>query len=340
MAVFLQQLHDFQLRADSPRRPLDWRFRRAIELSRSVAKKRYPRSGDDALVLQYADLLHRLHDHVTFEDFNKIKKRHPDLTEVHVAYATLNKTELALMDGLLLSRSPDPAMVRNQTGLTDTQQMLYRRMFLDVEDRRHMSLFIASQLMEPSRLRNTAVDCREPFDPETPDRTIPLQDEGTLPVRAQCTMRVIGFYSSPIVLEILYTGFLAGTIPGGRDSALRFMIQSTLTNIRRYGLLASGSAPFEKNGLLEVFKLASQLAMAEKEEGQIDIIQNIEALLNQFRPRIGRAATILETENLPPEVFEGAYELDEEEMVAAMQTGAMPRSVTDFQDAEEKEKKP
>ncbi|HBT76312.1 MAG TPA: hypothetical protein DEB39_05165 [Planctomycetaceae bacterium] len=336
MAVFSPQFADYLLRKDAARRPLDWRYQRAIALSRLIARKRYPRSGDDALVSQYADLLHRLNFHSTFEDFARIRKRHPDLIEVHVAYATLNKTELALLDGVLLSQSPDPTFITNQTGLTDRQQQLYRRMFLDVEDRRKMSLFIATQLMEPSRLRGTALGSRTSSTPESPDKQAPVRDDGTLPLRAQCTLRVIGFYSSPIVMELLYTGFLSGTIPCGRDSALRYMVEATLTNIRRHGLFASVEAPFDDKGLLEVFKLASKLAMEEKEEGQIDIIQNIEALFAQFRPRIGVPGTILGQENLPTDVFEGAYELTEDEMVATMQTGKLPQSIIALHDSERK----
>ena len=326
------QLQDFQLRKGAPRRPLDWRFRRAVELSRITPRKRAPRSGDDRLVMQYADLLHRLHGQITYEDFDKIKKRHPDLSEVHLAYATLNKTELALLDALLLSRSPDPVLITNQSGLTASQQKLYRQIFLDVDDRRHMSLFVATQLMEPARLRNAALIGHEFSEPESLDRCDAV-GEGSLPVRAQCTLRVIGFYSSPIVLEMLYAGFLSGTVPAGRDSAMRFLAQSTLTNVRRFGVFASGAVPFEEGGFREVYKLASQLAMEEKDEGQIDIIQNIEALFAQFRPRIGQASTILEREQLPREVFEGEYELSEEEMVAAMRSGTLPPTVADLQEA-------
>jgi hypothetical protein len=239
------------------------------------------------------------------------------------------------LDGVLLSQSPDPTFISNQTGLSERQQQLYRRMFLDVEDRRKMSLFIATQLMEPSRLRGTALGSRIQNSPESPDQQT-VRDDGTLPLRAQCTLRVIGFYSSPIVMELLYTGFLSGTIPCGRDSALRYMVEATLTNIRRHGLFASVEAPFDDKGLIEVFKLASKLAMEEKEEGQIDIIQNIEALFTQFRPRIGVPGKILDRENLPPAVFDGAYELTEDEMVATMQTGTMPQSIVDLQYSEQK----
>ena len=327
MAIHIPHISDFQLRPDFPRRPLDWRFQRAIELGRLPPRKRFPRPSDDSLIMDYADLLYRLNDYTTFEDFTRIKKRHPDLAEVHLAYATMNKTELALLDGLLLSQAMDPIHVRDQSGLTEIQQKFYRRMFLDVEGRRKMSLFIASQLMEPSRLRNTALECRDSSRPESLDRAEIQPENGTLPIRAQCTLRVIGFYSSPIVLELVYTGFLSGTVPAGRDSAMRFLTQTTLTNICRYGVIASGEAPFLKGGMLEVYKLASALAMEEREDGQVDIIQNVEALFTQFRPRIGLASKILEVEQLPREVFAGEYELTEEEMVEAMESGSLPSSI-------------
>lgn len=330
MPVHIRQLADFQLRPDATRRPLDWRFQRAIELAGHPARKRYARSGDDPLTVQYADLLHRLHEHVTFEDFSRIRKRHPDLAEVHLAYATMNKTELALLDGLLLSQSTDPHLIRNQTGLTDRQQNLYRRMFLDIEGRRHMSLFIASQLMEPSRLRNTALECEASRRPESRDRAPLEPEQGSLSLRAQCTLRVIGFYGSPIVLELVYAGFLTGTVPGGRDSAVRFINQSTIANVHRFGLIASGEVPYLKGGMVEVYKIASALAMEEREDSQVDIIANVEALFTQFRPRIGVASKILATEQLPPAVFSGEYELTEEEMVESMQTGRLPRAVQEL----------
>jgi hypothetical protein len=330
MAVYLPQFHDFQLRADAPRRPLDWRFQRAIALGRHAARKRCPEPGDDALVLRYADLLYRLGEHTTVREFAGIRKRHPDLAEVHLAYATMNKTELALFDGLLLSRSADPNLIREQSGLTARQQSLYRSMFLDIEGRRKMSIFIATQLMEPARLRNTALECDPNQNAGSSDQAMFHPENGSLPLRAQCTLRVIGFYSSPVVLELVYSGFLSGTIPAGRDSAVRFLTQTTLTNICRFGVIASGEVPFMKGGMIEVYKLASALAMTEKEDGQIDIIQNVEALFTQFRPRIGGASKILEMERLPREVFQGEYELTESEMVEAMQTGTLPDTIAEL----------
>ena len=323
MSQLTTRLADYQLRNDAPRRPLDWRYRRAVELGRFVPRSRYSRNGDDELVMRYADLLHRLNAHSTFHEFDRIKRRHPDLLEIHAAYATMNKTELALLDGLLLSRTTDPNLVRSQSGLTDHQQQLYRKMFLDIEDRRSMSLFIATQLLEPAKLRGLISEGREPSDPESID-IVGGNGEGTLPVRARSALRIIGFYSSPIVLELLYSGFLTGTIPSGRDSAIRFLNQSSLTNIRRFGFYSSLEVPFAKGGLIEVYRLATQLALEEKEDGQIDIIQNIDALFQQFKPRIGLAGKILEPEKLPHEVFDGEYELTEEEMVETMRTGQMP----------------
>jgi len=338
VAVYLPQFHDFQLRADAPRRPLDWRFQRAVALGRHPVRQRYPEPGDDPLILQYADMLYRLGEHATVREFARIRKRHPDLTEVHLAYATTNKTELALLDGLLLSQSADPNAIREQSGLTDRQQALYRSLFLDIEGRRKMSIFIATQLMEPARLRNTALECDPNRNADMSDQAMFRPENGSLPLRAQCAIRVIGFYSSPIVLELVYAGFLSGTVVVGRDSAIRFLNQTTLTNICRFGVLASGEVPFLKGGMLEVYKLASALAMTEKEDGQIDIIQNVEALFTQFRPRIGGASKILEMERLPRGVFHGEYELTESEMVEAMQTGTLPDTIVELMDTNRDEK--
>ena len=329
MAVFVPQLAEFQLRADFRRRPIDWRFQRAIDLSRFAPRKRYPRSTDDDLIAKYADLLHRLTANSSMEDMSRIQKRHPDLMDVHLAYATMNKTELALMDGLLLSQSVDSTLITRQSGLTPNQQKLYKRMFLDIDDRRDMTMFVASQLMEPTRLRNTALECADVSSPQSMDFNRRVE-RGTMSLRSQCVLRVMGFYSSPIVLELLYTGLQMGTIPVGRDSAVRFIVQSFISNLHRYGQLASAELPHSERGLVEVFKLASRLIMEEKEEGQIDILQNIDALFSEMRPRIGVASKILEAEHLPSEAFSGPYEWTEDEMYEASITGRVPGTILEL----------
>ena len=336
MAVFHSKLADYLLRSDAPRRPLDWRFQRAIELSRYAPRKRYKRAGDDELVVRYADLLHRLDHHSTYRDFERIRRRHPNLTEVHLAYATLNMSELAILDATLLCHAMDPDQIAAQTGLPREQQKIYRRMFLDIEGRRHMSTFIAMQLMEPTRLRGTASEYRDGGNMESVDRPIQAPQQGTLTLGEQCALRVLGFYSSPVLLELVYTGFLGGTVPAGRDSAMRFMGQATLSNIRRSGLLATANIKDIRDGTTTAMKLAVDLAVEEKEDGQFDIIQNIETTVKQFQPRIGHAGTILADEKLPDEVFDGNYELTEEEMVYASETGTMPGSVAAMKNAERK----
>jgi hypothetical protein len=327
MPVYVPQVYDFLLRTDAARRPLDWRFQRAVELSRNAPRHRYARRGDDEVISRYADLLYRVTDHTSFDDFARIRKRHPDLAEVYVAYAVMNKTELALMDGLLLSRSVDPNLVRKQSGLTDAQQKLYKKLFLDVDDRRDMSIFIASQLMEPSRLRGTALEKKEGTDPEAVDHIKQPADNGTLSLRAQCTLKVIGFYSSPVVLEMVYSGFLMGTIPGGRDSAVRFINQAALSSVRGTGYLAMRELAALPEGIMEIFKMAGKLAVEEKEEGQTDIIESVEAFFGLVRPRIGCAGTILQTEQTPEFVFDMPYEYADGEIIEARDSGNTPATI-------------
>jgi hypothetical protein len=316
------RFYDFQLQKDFNRRPLDWRFRRSLELSRIRGNRRFPRSGDDPLVKRYAEMLWRLNDTSTFEDLNKIRKRYPDLFEIHLVYSTVNQSELALLDGLMLSRSTDPKLISQQSGLTETQQRDYKKMFLDVDDRRHMSLFIASQLMEPCRLRGSLSDSQETEDPTKPysRESENSRQNGSLSLQAQCVLRVIGFYSSPVVLELLYSGMLTGNVPAGRDSAMRFISQSTLVNIRRHGVLSSFGFPESQDGLHAVFQLAAKLAVEEKETGQIDIIQNIEALLKNFRPRIGNVGEILEEDGIAQHHVSEFIEPTEEDMYRLQQT--------------------
>ena len=326
MSLFIPQFLDYQLRADYRRRPLDWRFQRAVQLSRFVPRRRCPRVGDDDLTRRYADLLHRLHDQVTFEDMDRIRSKHPDLLDIHLAYALTNKTELALIDALLLSRAVDREMITAQSGLSESQQNDYRKLFLDVEDRRDMTIFIATQLMEPHRLRKTSKECHVASDvTSTVGTQNYVPDNGTLPYRAQCVLKVIGFYSSPIVLELVYTGFLSGTIPLGRDSAMRFLRQSTMTNVQRYGLFASDAVPQLPGGLSEVFMLAARLATEEKEENQIDTIQNMDVIFKQGRSKFGKVSMIYERENIPSEVYSDPYEFSALEIADISHTGVAPK---------------
>ena len=126
----------------------------------------------------------------------------------------------------------------------------------------------------------------------------------------------MGFYSSPVVLELVYTGFLMGLIPEGRDSAVRFINQAELTACRSLGYLATREMAVLPEGVMEIFKMAGRLAMEEREEGQTDIIESVEAFFNLARPRIGRASKILQGE-ASVALLENPYEFSDEEMMLA-----------------------
>jgi hypothetical protein len=323
-------LDEALLRADERRRPLDWRFQRAVSLSKTAGRNRHPRRTDDKLICDYADLLYRIQHSSDYPELERIRKRHPDLFRVHLTYATLNATELALTDGMLLSQSPDPNLIENQTGMNEIQQRQYKKMFLDIDDRRSMSTFIALQLMEPARLRSTVQEVAEFDDPESPAMSTRSDVRGSLPSQALRALRVIGFYSSPVVLEIMYSGLLAGTVPGGRDSAIRYMTQAYLTNIRRHGLMASYLERYTSDGIAHFMSLAYNLAAEERESGHIEILENINAFLSQTRQRIGRVSEILPVENMPLAAMTGKFELTDEELVEVSKTGQLPEHILEM----------
>jgi hypothetical protein len=325
-------LEESLLREDECRRPLDWRFRRATALGAVSGRYRRPRCTDDKLICDYADLLYKISNSSDYPELERIRRRHPDLFRVHLTYATLNATELALTDGMLLSQSPDPRMIENQTGMNDVQQRQYRKMFLDIDGRRHMSVFIAMQLMEPSRLRSTSQEDVERDDPEAPVLSTRSDVRGTLSDRALKALRVIGFYSSPVVLEIMYSGLLAGTAPGGRDSAIRYMTQAYLANIRRHGLMATYLERYSQDGIDRFMAMAYNLAVEERESSHVEILENISAFLSQTRQRIGRAEDILRDADLPAEVFTGKFELNEYELAEVRRTGKLPESIIEMTD--------
>jgi hypothetical protein len=323
-------LEEALLRADEPRRPLDWRFRRASVLSRYACKIRRPhrRLTDDQMVSDYADMLYRLNKHETYFDLEKIRRRHPDWFRVHLAYATLNATELALLDALLLCRSVDPAIVFQQTGMNEQQQQLYRQMFLDVMDRRQMTAFIASQIMEPSKLRPSCAERKEYEDIESPVEQNRAEVYGTFSEKALRVLRLVGFYSSPIVVELMYSGFVADAMPEGRDSAMKYMTQAYLTKVRCRGFMSSCLESYSDSGIEHFMKLAYALALEEREEGQFDLMQNIEKWWARSHAKIADPSTMAGTGSVPQAAFTGAYELSESELALAAQTGQLPEELT------------
>jgi hypothetical protein len=184
--------------------------------------------------------------------------------------------------------------------------------------------------MEPSRLRGVAVSAEAAAEhPEKPANAGVKEDvlKGSLPRNFINTIRVIGFYSSPVVLELIYSGFLMGTPPTGRDSATRFITQAQLMAVRRKGLIASHVVTFKDDkALAKLVELSFDLAQMEREEGQIDIIQNIEAMFKSVRQRVGVAEELLpEDAMLPQDVYAGQLEWTDAEMVEANKTGGVPQ---------------
>ena len=280
------------LRADEPRRPLDWRFRRAVALSQAAPRSRRFRTTDDKLVKDYSDMFYRLREYETYPELEKIRGKYPDLFRVHLAYATLNATELALADAMMLCRSVDPKMVTDQTGMNETQQKYYRDLFLDIADRRQMSSFIASQIMEPSRLRATAVESDIFSDPEKAEVTDASIVRGSFSSRALCVLRLVGFYSSPVVVELLYSGMLADAMPEGRDAATKYITQAYLTNVRRKGMMSAYLQSYCDVGIESFMKLAYSLAAEEQEDTQFALMQNLEQWAQTAMSRIVSPVTM------------------------------------------------
>ena len=286
------KLEEALLRSDEPRRPLDWRFRRAVSLGRNPGRTRRARATDDKLICDYADMLYRLGKQETFPEMEKIRKRHPDLFRVHLAYATLNATELALTDAMLLCRSVDPEVVENQTGMNEVQQGYYRRMFLDIEDRRQMTSFIATQIMEPSKLRPTAAEdiLRDDLERAEPvDRAV---IRGTFSSRALRVLRLVGFYSSPVVVELMYSGLLADNVPEGRSSAKKYISQAYLTNVQCRGMMSTYLSDYTEDSIEQLIKLSYALAVEESEEAQFAITQNIDQWAHHSVSRIAAPVTM------------------------------------------------
>jgi len=160
-----------------------------------------------------------------------------------------------------------------------------------------MSSFIATQIMEPSKLRSVAAE--EADDLEKAESVDTSTVRGTFSSRALRVLRLVGFYSSPVVVELLYSGMLVDTAPDGRMSAKKYITQAYLTNIRNRGMMATYLEDYTEDGIERFMKLAYALATEESEEEQFAITQNIDQWARNSMSRIGEPVTI-EMEAMEP----------------------------------------
>jgi hypothetical protein len=265
-------MKDYLLRKDERRRPLDWRYKRALALSKFSAKRAVKYDSDDSLILAYADLLRRFSKHESHFDLQRIRKKHPNLFKVHMAYASSNTTELALLDALLLCKSSDGRQIEDQCGLSRMQQKLYKALFLDIEDRRDMSLFIASQLLESKKLRSSAKETTlESVDDE--------YESDTYGDKALRVLRMVGFYSSPIVVELMYSGLLQGKNLAGPDSAMQYLNRTYLANIRRRSVLNSFTMSDSSKNMEKFMDMSFRLASETNEDNNQELLQNVDGFM-------------------------------------------------------------
>ena len=115
---------------------------------------------------------------------------------------------------------------------------------------------------------------------------------GTFSSRALRVLRLVGFYSSPAVVELLYSGMLADNIPEGRSSATKYISQTYLTNVRCRGMMSSYLKNYTDGGIDRFMKLAYTLAVEESEEAQFAITSNMERWSQQAVSKIDVLDTI------------------------------------------------
>jgi hypothetical protein len=93
----------------------------------------------------------------------------------------------------MLCQVTEPDKIRHITGLSEEQQKIYRQLFLDLEDRRDDTAFIVSQLLTGGNLCEAIPESLYDFNHKEYIDLYRL-------------FRVIGFYTTPLFIEFLFTG--------------------------------------------------------------------------------------------------------------------------------------
>jgi hypothetical protein len=269
----------------------------------------------DPLIRDYVSLLLLLaRDDGRYSTWKKLRTKFAGLFDVHAFIHSSNRTEIALLDAMLLGRHVDPDYVTQQTGLSELQQDVYQKLFIDLEDRRHMTVFIASQLLEPLKFRESLEQAGKigvldflPDDP-TPRR-------GSLSLSRRVALRVLGFYAGPRIVEYLYTGLRADSKVLGEESVVRYVSQAIISAVRRTGLFQSFLPERQEAELaLNFAKAAVQLAQDDSAGSQSDITRHVQAFYEAVRPRFGHVGDILEDNGV---YSGGAIELTDQDVFAA-----------------------
>jgi hypothetical protein len=271
----------------------------------------------------YARMLYQLYGAGgrNYCDVDRVSHKFGEIFQAYLRYSTMGATELAVTEGLLLGSHTELQRVTMVSGLTREQQRIYRQLYLDTDGRADMSMVIVPLLLEPSQRAASPEDVFS--NPEQPRIA---QKQSSRGQSINTLFRLVGYYAGPVVVEMLYSNLLRSSmLPEGRDSAQRWMNDAQLGAVRAKGYMASLLLDYNAQYTDELMRMSVKLAFEEREEGQAEIITNVQALLSSWKPRIGNTQQVYAS--LPQDALTGEFELTHEEMVEAAQTGLVPQAV-------------
>lgn len=130
-----------QLTQENPRRPVDWRWRRATQMQ-GVGRKASGRFGD-ALVTRVIKYLIAKKGGA---DSEHLASRWPDVYEIDTI-GSASSVERWMLEGLILANEPIEA-IADQYGLSTHAVGLYEKCFFDVRTRLTKTFFIFGQVLD------------------------------------------------------------------------------------------------------------------------------------------------------------------------------------------------
>ena len=260
--------------AEDPDRVPAWRYERVKYLLSLPPERQSVMPDDDGpvrLFYQAAQIMGRLY--TVPEKVYMLRQRTPGLVEAVTLYQTANPECLALLEGFILSGLSADEIADRFSLRTETIHW-YETLCFDVRTRLSCDMFIVQQVLPQHK-------DYERFNMSADSNYWPNLNL----IKAY---RTFGYYGGVVALELLAVGFLKSDAkPIHRDTAMTFIRSATMTFIQNAGAVIAQNGRIDSKSEGVLVTLAKDLADKAKEEGKLEVVQNVTRALAAVTPLIG-----------------------------------------------------
>lgn len=254
-----------------PRRHWDWRYERALELSRTAAVSHLDlEATDDEFVMAFTDMLRRLNGNVARREKTRLKELYRAPYDAWDFYTNSDGLSRDILEAFLLSGSTDQELAENFS-MSLPGVRWYEKMFCDVRSRINKHLYIVGYILHNPRTKLT--------DAIRQQNAANLGRFGTLgSMQEGSVYKLLGYYGGPIVLELVYTGLLHSAKPTGEKAALAYINKALSGSLRTRGLTAARVMEVNKYNVSAFIDTACKL-VADAPMGDMNVVAAVGSLV-------------------------------------------------------------